>query len=258
MAETYNILIAEDEAMIATSILNRLEKMGHHVLTVLESGAEIVTFCQKHAEHVDLILMDIMIDGPLDGIDTAREIMKFCTIPVIYLTAFTDQATLERAKLPNTAGYILKPCTDEDIRTGIELGLYQFNKTQSDKDQQPSALKIRQRPADRKQMIAVWAGEDMCLINRNDICYLEVQDGIVSIHTDKRLYSVRGSLIDWEKKLASSAFFRCHKSFLVNVEKISRLTPAQDNAFVITLNGQHQQIPLSRQRVPQFRKQVCD
>lgn len=258
MAETYTILIVEDEPLIAESIRSRLEKMGHHVLAVLDSGAETISFCRKHAEHIDLIFMDIMIDGPIDGIDTAREIMQFCMLPVFYMTAFTDQATLQRAKLPNTAGYILKPCDNEDIRTAVELGLYQYYKAQPEEDPRTAKRKADQNKTNRKHMIAVWAGEDLCLVNRADICYLEVQDGIVTICTDDRSYATRGSLIEWEKRLAGSSFFRCHKSYLVNVEKIARLTPAQDNAYFITLNGRHKQIPLSRQRVQQFRKQLCD
>jgi len=72
----------------------------------------------------DLVLMDIMLKGEIDGIDAAGEIRKRFNIPVVYLTAYSDEETLQRAKLTEPYGYILKPFEENDMRTTIEIALY--------------------------------------------------------------------------------------------------------------------------------------
>ncbi|MEE8389798.1 MAG: GAF domain-containing protein, partial [Anaerolineae bacterium] len=116
------ILIVEDEIIIAESIRNRLENLDYDVLAVVASGEEAI---EKAGEtHLNLVLMDIDLAGDMDGIEAAEQIRARFHIPVIYLTAFADDETLRRAKITEPYGYILKPLQLRDLRTNIEMALY--------------------------------------------------------------------------------------------------------------------------------------
>lgn len=116
------IMIVEDEMIVARSIKNGLESLGYHVPAIASSGAEAI---QKIGEtSPDLVLMDIVLQGDMDGVKTAEHIRSHLNIPVIYLTAYSDEATLQRAKLTEPFGYILKPFVEDDLHTAIEMALY--------------------------------------------------------------------------------------------------------------------------------------
>jgi hypothetical protein len=116
------ILIVEDENIVAFNIQKRLEELGYTVVAVIPSGEAAI---QKVAENYpDLVLMDIKLKGRVDGIEAAEQIRSQFPIPVVYLTAYTDEETLNRAKLTEPYGYILKPFEARDLGTTIEVALY--------------------------------------------------------------------------------------------------------------------------------------
>lgn len=118
------ILVVEDEAIVALDIQNRLRHMGYETVGVCATGEEAVDKAGKLKP--DIILMDIMLEGGMDGIEAAGVIKENFGIPVIYLTAYADQKTLERAKITNPFGYIIKPFEDRELQTTIEMAVYKF------------------------------------------------------------------------------------------------------------------------------------
>ncbi len=124
MSEKTKILIAEDEKIIALDISNTLSRLGYGIIGIASSGKEIF----KLLEHSipDMIMMDIMLDGDMTGIDAATVISEKYSIPVVFLTALTDKATLEKAKTANSYGYILKPYDDKSLHSAIEMALYKY------------------------------------------------------------------------------------------------------------------------------------
>ena len=103
--EPANILIVEDEPVVAKDIQLSLQRLGYHVPATATSGEEAI---RKAVEiHPDLILMDIVLKGEMDGVETALQIQRKQEVPVIYLTAYADHDTLERAKVTFPAGYVL-------------------------------------------------------------------------------------------------------------------------------------------------------
>lgn len=116
------ILVVEDESIVALSIQNRLEALGYAVAANLPSGEAAV---KKAGEtRPDLVLMDIRLRGKIDGIQAADQIRNLFQIPVVYLTAYTDEETINRAKFTEPYGYILKPFEPRDLCTTIEIALY--------------------------------------------------------------------------------------------------------------------------------------
>lgn len=115
------ILIVEDESIVAKDIKKRLQNLGYSVSAVASSGEEAV---EKARDHPDLVLMDIVLRGDMDGIAAAERISSEVGIPVVYVTAYADEKTLQRAKTTEPYGYILKPFEDRELHTTIEMALY--------------------------------------------------------------------------------------------------------------------------------------
>jgi PAS domain S-box-containing protein len=118
------ILIVEDEAIVAADLENKLNRLGYHVVGSSAHGAEAVDLTGYHLP--DVILMDIRLAGPMDGIEAAEIIRSKHGLPVIFLTAHSDQTTLERARLTEPFGYILKPYDERELRTSIEMARYRY------------------------------------------------------------------------------------------------------------------------------------
>lgn len=116
------MLVVEDERIVSMDLQGRLKSMGYEVVGAAVSGEEAIE--KAGALHPDMILMDIMLDGQLDGIQAAEIIRSRFGIPVIYLTAYADTATLERAKITEPFGYILKPFEERELHGHIEIALY--------------------------------------------------------------------------------------------------------------------------------------
>src|SRR5262249_18835188 len=118
---SYRVLIVEDEGLIAADIARRLESLGHHVTGAASTAEEAIA----QAPDADVVLMDIRLDGPRDGIDAATEIRSRFRTPVIFLTAHADRSTLERAKLAAPFGYVVKPLgLAGGLQAAIEIAVY--------------------------------------------------------------------------------------------------------------------------------------
>ncbi|HDZ26431.1 hypothetical protein LCGC14_0735150 [marine sediment metagenome] len=133
------ILIVEDERVSAEDIKMSLQRLGYPVSGIAVSGEEAVRKAEEM--HPDLVLMDIVLKGKMDGIEAASEIRSRLDIPVVYLTAHADKKTLARAKITEPFGYILKPFDDKDLQATIEMALYK-QKTENALKEREMILKI--------------------------------------------------------------------------------------------------------------------
>ncbi len=119
------ILVAEDEQVVALDIKNNLVRLGYTVLDVVSSGEEAIH--EATESRPDLILMDIRLKGQMDGVSAADQIRSLFDIPIIYLTAYSDDDTLRRAKITEPFGYILKPLDARELHITIEMALYKHD-----------------------------------------------------------------------------------------------------------------------------------
>ena len=120
--DSIKILIVEDEQIVAVDIESILQRLGYRVVGAAGCGEEA---CRMAAESVpDLVLMDVRIDGSMDGIETARRIRQTSDVPVVFLTAYTDDETLDRAKEIEPYGYLVKPFAERDLQATIEVALH--------------------------------------------------------------------------------------------------------------------------------------
>jgi CheY-like chemotaxis protein len=127
--EAERILIVEDEKIIAFDLQRRLSSFGYNVVDLCTQGQEALEAATAHRP--DLVLMDIMLEGSMDGIEASTQIQNRLGIPSVFLTAYSDENTLERAKNAKPLGYILKPFKERDLYSTLDIALY---KAQLDKN----------------------------------------------------------------------------------------------------------------------------
>ncbi len=116
------IVVVEDESIVAKDIQSSLLHLGYVVPAVFSSGEDVLA--KIHELKPDLVLMDILLKGRMDGITAAEQIRARFPIPVVFLTAYIDDQTLKRAKISQAFGYLLKPFEERELRTTIEMALY--------------------------------------------------------------------------------------------------------------------------------------
>src|SRR5262249_27275669 len=121
-AKSARIVVVEDEAVVALDVEDRLRRLGCEVVGTADSAASALALAA--AERPDLVLMDIALRDGLDGIAAAERLRAELAVPVVFVTAFADVETLERAKRVSPHGYIVKPFDERDLRATIEIALY--------------------------------------------------------------------------------------------------------------------------------------
>jgi CheY-like chemotaxis protein len=120
------ILVVEDEHIVAMGIKKMLKNLGYTVTGVASSGKDAIS--KAESTFPDVVLMDIMLKGDMDGVEAAKEIRERFDVPVVYLTAYSDNKILERAKKTEPFGYIVKPFDEKDLHSSIEVALHKHRK----------------------------------------------------------------------------------------------------------------------------------
>ncbi len=215
--ETINILIVEDEPIIALDLKRSLTKLDYNVLETLESGEEALEFVDQ--ELPDLILMDIQLEGDLDGIDTAHMISKKYPIPIIFLTSNTDARTFNRAKLTQPHAYLSKPFRVNDIKHSIDLAFL-------DKENSKEAETANEQDTIASQLqetIFVKSKEHLVKIRLADILYLEADSCYCTIVTTKEKHVIVSTLKKFESSVNYPSLMRIHRSSIVNLNALDKI-----------------------------------
>lgn len=231
-----NILIVEDESIVAKDIQHSLKKLGYTVVGMCSNGEDAI----KTAEEMtpDLVLMDIMLKGDMSGIEAADQIRQRMNIPVIYLTAYADESTLNKAKVTEPYGYIIKPFKEIDLHTAIEMAIYKHEK-ETDVKKERDFLYSLVENKDSKDIIFVKSNSRLVKVRTEDIYFIEALKDYVVINTSNTRYTVHSTMKDIEKKLPPNEFIRVHRSFIVRIDKIVAI----DHANLI-IEDDKKQIPI--------------
>ncbi len=144
------IMIVEDENVIALDLQTTLEGLGYSVPVIVDTGEDAIKKAEQ--EKPDLILMDIMLRGKMDGIEAAGEICSRFPIPVVYLTSFTDGELMERARKTGYFGYILKPYEEKDLNTTIQVALDKYKMEQELRLAKEEAEKSREEAEEANKL----------------------------------------------------------------------------------------------------------
>lgn len=219
--------VIEDEAVIAETLRMMLEDLGYTVPEPAMNPKE--GFLMVKEEQPDIILMDINLNADIDGIELARQIKLEMEVPIVFITSYADPVTLERAKAVGPAGYLVKPFTAQDIFAAIEIAMVQTQKPALSKNE----------PENKKLFLK--SGTTYIKINPPEIDFIHSEGGYLLIYSGSRKFVIRDSFDNVLERLPQSLFFRNHKSYCVNIERIDLI----ETEFIKI--GEHE-IPLGRTR----------
>jgi DNA-binding LytR/AlgR family response regulator len=216
-----NILVVEDESIVSKDIQHSLHKLGYNVVGAASTGEKALELARS--EHPDIVLMDIMLKGQLNGIETAEIIKREMAVPVVFLTAYADESTLAKAKITEPYGYIIKPFKEIDLHTSIEMAIYKHNKEQAIIRERDLLYSIVENKESASDFIFVKSNSRLVKLRTTDIYYIEALKDYVVIHTADTRYTIHSTMKDIESKMGTSDFIRVHRSFIVRLDKIASI-----------------------------------
>ena len=222
-----HILLVEDEAILALDLKAKLQHEGYRVVGTAATGQRALELFAR--ERVDLVLCDIHLKGEIDGIETGHRLLAERAVPLIYLTAFSDRATLERASQTGPAAYLIKPANIAQIRIAIDLAISNIARLVTPPPAAPPIGEVSAR-TDRdlnrdtilriENQVFVKSNQQFVRINLADVLYLEAEDIYTTLVTPQKKYVLRLSLAQVLERINYVWFVRVHRSYAVNIEQV--------------------------------------
>ncbi|MEL7161973.1 MAG: response regulator transcription factor [Bacteroidota bacterium] len=211
-----SILIVEDDPIIAADLQDRLGEMGHTVEEVCYRGEQAIA--SYAAAACDLVLMDIQLEGKLDGVETALALRTQGAERIIFLTSNSDDANFKRAKAAAPRAFLSKPFRGRDLRHAIELALADVRPSPA------SPNTAEEEGTIVEDRIFVKARGRHLRVFLDDILWIEADDYYAKVITVEREYLVTKTLKKVENQLpVSSFFFRINRSAIVNLKRITEV-----------------------------------
>ena len=198
--------------IIAANISLQLTHLGYEVNAILPRGEDAVEHVRNNP--TDVVLLDIQLKGKLDGIETAQAIQKIREIPIVYLTANTDDAHFKRAKSTHPKAFISKPFKKIDLQRALELAAESAKPIDYPNLGEPSVLKDR---------IFVRYRDRMVRIMFDDIYYIEADRSYCKLFLESEEILLVMSLKSVADKIPAGDFLRIHRSYLVNLKKVDEV-----------------------------------
>ncbi|WP_271392362.1 LytR/AlgR family response regulator transcription factor [Aequorivita sinensis] len=213
-----NIYIVEDDPIIAITLESILQKNGYSVCGHADNVDEALTEIKSNKP--DLVLVDIQLDGEKDGVDLAEN-LDMLNKPYLYLTSQTDPHTIKRVKQTRPLGYIVKPFTENGLRSNIEIA---WNNYIHD-----------------EEFLSFSADNELYKIKQSQILYLKAYDNYCYVITTTRKYLVPKTLKYLSSQLNQEKFVKTHRSYIINLLKVDALCK---NVVIIN----NIEIPISNSR----------
>ncbi len=224
MKDQIKILIVEDEPLIADDLSFILQDEGYEVIGNAIDFDEAKEFLQQKP---DLVLLDISLDGDEDGIDVAQYINEHYQIPFIFVTSHSDRLTINRVKKTNPCAFIIKPFKAGEVRSAISIALYKQKQNKLTPSKQTN------------DSFFIKIGYDLVKIKYDDINYIKAEDNYTTIYLNNDDLLASMSLKLLAEKLPSDQFIRIHRSYLINIKRVERIS----HRFVY-INGQ--EVPIGK------------
>ncbi len=241
------VLVIEDESIVSKDIQHSLKKLGYEVVGSAPSGEKAVELALELKPSV--ILMDIMLKGDMNGIEASAEIKKTLNVPIIFLTAYADENTLEKAKITEPYAYIIKPFKEIDLHTSIEMALYKHGKEMEVLKERDMLYSIVENK-DSKDFIFVKSNSRLVKLNTQDIYFVEALKDYVVINTQSARFTIHSTMKDIERKLPDQQFLRVHRSFIVRLDKIASIEQPniilENDKKIIPIGGSYKEELVNR------------
>ena len=231
-----NILVTEDESIVRKDIERSLQKLGYNVIGSADTGEKAIELAKDLKP--DLALMDIMLKGGMTGVEAAQHIKEQRDIPVIFLTAYADEKTLNKAKITEPHGYILKPFKEIDIHTSIEMAMHKHGREKELKIESDLLRSIAVAKEDADYLFLKHQSK-LVRVNPSEIQFVEAMKDYVLVNTISFKYTIHSTMKDIQAKLSATNFLRVHRSLIINLDKIEAIKNSE-----IQLEGLDKTIPI--------------
>jgi len=222
-AEQKRILIVEDELIIASDIEMTLNGLGYEVIGIEDNAKDALETIENLSP--DLILLDINLEGDEDGVMLAEDINAKFKIPFVFLTSNADKLTINRVKRTNPAGFIVKPFSEKDLRSNIEIAFF-THKTKVDNSEPATDFFVKE-------------GSGLVKIKVDELLFAQADDNYTRLFTKNKMHLVSSTLKKVSERFSQAPFVRIHRSYIINVNHIDKI---QDGSVVI---GKHS-LPIGR------------
>jgi len=239
MDKSISILIVEDDMIIGANLSLQLTNLGYDIEGLVSRGEEAILHVKENAP--DILLLDINLKGDLDGIETAKAVQQIQDIPIIYLTANSDDTTFNRARATHPKAFITKPFNKLGLKRTIELVVEQL------KDLPRTSDKIAGLEVMHDRIFVRHNGKMEKVLLKN-ILYVEADRNYCTIVSNSGNHVLTCTLKTMEEKLPDSKFLRVHRSYLVNVGKLDVVADhhLEINRKVIPLSKSHKELLMGR------------
>ncbi len=214
----YKILVVEDEILVATDIEESLESLGYTVQNTVATGAKAIE--EVELSLPSLILMDINLKEEMSGIEAAKIISQNHNVPIIYLTANADLATIDQAKVSLPYGYIIKPFTDKELQTNIEIALFKFEndlKIKMESEQFNTFFDLKDH---EKNQLIIHGNKGLEKIDIDKVYFLEADGSQTVIHLFDEEVVTDKSLDATAALFPKGIFIKVSEQFIINKSKV--------------------------------------
>lgn len=225
-----NILIVEDRPEESSTLAKVLQEHNYTIVGIARTHKEALDIFYSNL--VDIAIIDVFLNGSPDGISFAETITAVPgkEKPFVFLTSSTDRKIFERAKLTHPFSYLIKPFNELEILYAIETALEKFY-------EQPDAfLDESKKTVISSESLFIKKGRSLKKVHIDDIIYIEVEEKYCNIITEKEKFVILISLVKILELLDQTKFYRTHRNYIVNAQKITEIIPS-DN--LIILSGSH-------------------
>ncbi|WP_028593450.1 LytR/AlgR family response regulator transcription factor [Paenibacillus assamensis] len=242
-------IIVEDEILAREELEYLITKHSHiEIVDRFEDGLDVLKFLQE--KEVDAIFLDINIPS-LDGMLLATNISKFARKPyVVFTTAYKEHAA--QAFELEAFDYILKPYDEKRIAAMLRKLETTFDREHQKPGQSSNAVESRQRSEEKR--INLLKNDKYIVTSSDDIYYAEAQEKVTNVFTKSGMYKMPMSISDFHALLPQDRFYRCHRSYTVNLSQIHEIVPWFNNTYLLRLRDMDAKVPVSRSKVKEFRQ----
>ncbi len=244
----YKVLVVDDEKPAREELVYSIDKFKNfEVVGEAANGAETIKKVMEY--NPDLVLLDIKMPD-MDGFSVARELIQLPFPPkIIFVTAYDEYAV--KAFEINAVDYLLKPVTEKRLSSSLTRFMQQGNENQVKK---VIAMLQAEAKEDKIQRIPVNKNEKIYIISTEDITYIETQGKNTIIHTKDDYYSCNSNLSELEQQLGRKSFFRVHRSYIINLNKIREVIPWFHNTYQVKMDNSEEPIPVSRKHINKLKE----
>lgn len=238
------ILIVEDDMILAEELQEQLVEFGYVITDTVTNSTDALTAFRRRLP--DLIICDIQLnDSRLDGVELANEFNKIEKVPLIFLTSFGDEKTVQRAKKANPAYYLIKPCNTAQLQVAIDFAISNFiQKKEADPEHS-----LGFHPAQKNSVFPatdyffIKNGHKYVRVEVADIAYIEALGTNVKIVTEKFNVVLAANMSSFSRQLQHKDLIRVHRSYILHLKKITSFEKGR--AFVVYKDGQ-KEIPIGK------------